>query len=115
MESDPLPKVTPYLLRRADSMCTRRLAEEVEGGSRSDDPVNRARLREVFLEAVRNLHSLGVPFEDAVGAATEVPARVLRLPATGRLGVGTPADIVVLSEELEIERVLVEGRARVVG
>ena len=68
-----------------------------------------------MIEAVRNLHSLGVPFEDAVGAATEVPARVLRLPASGRIGVGLPADVVVLSEELEIERVLVEGRARVVG
>ncbi|HEU5010231.1 MAG TPA: N-acetylglucosamine-6-phosphate deacetylase [Gaiellaceae bacterium] len=68
-----------------------------------------------MIEAVRNLHSHGVPFEDAVGEATEVPARVLRLPTTGRLGVGTPADIVILSEELEIERVLVEGRARVVG
>jgi N-acetylglucosamine-6-phosphate deacetylase len=68
-----------------------------------------------LIEAVRNLHSLGVPFEDAVGAATEVPARVLRLPASGRIGVGLPADVVVLTEELEIERVLVEGRARVVG
>jgi N-acetylglucosamine-6-phosphate deacetylase len=68
-----------------------------------------------LIEAVRNLHSLGVPFEDAVGAATEVPARVLRLPASGRIGVGLPADVLVLSEELEIVRVLVEGRARVVG
>lgn len=68
-----------------------------------------------MIEAVRNLHSLGVPLEDAIGAATEVPARVLRLPAVGRIGVGLPADIVVLSDELEIERVLVEGRARVVG
>ena len=68
-----------------------------------------------MIEAVRNLHSLGVPFEDCVGAATEVPARVLRLPAAGRLGIGAPADIVVLTEELEIERVLVEGRVRVVG
>ena len=57
MESVPLPKVTPYLLRRADTMCARRLAEEVTGGTRSDDPVNRARLREVFLEAVRNIHA----------------------------------------------------------
>lgn len=57
MESDPLPKVTPYLLRRGDTMCTRRLAEEVAGGTRSDDPVNRSRLREEFLEAVRNLHA----------------------------------------------------------
>ena len=68
-----------------------------------------------MIEAVRNLQSLGVPFADAIGAATEVPARVLRLPGTGRIGVGSLADIVVLSEELEIERVLVEGRARVVG
>jgi N-acetylglucosamine-6-phosphate deacetylase len=40
---------------------------------------------------------------------------VLRLPSTGRIGVGLPADVLVLSDELEIERVLVEGRARVVG
>jgi N-acetylglucosamine-6-phosphate deacetylase len=68
-----------------------------------------------MIDAVRNLHSLGVPLEDAVGAATDVPARVLRLPATGRIGMGLPADVVVLSDELEIERVLVEGRSRVVG
>jgi N-acetylglucosamine-6-phosphate deacetylase len=68
-----------------------------------------------LIDAVRNLHSLGVPFEDAVGAATEVPARVLRLPGSGRLAVGLPVDVVVLTDELEIERVLVEGRARVVG
>ena len=68
-----------------------------------------------MIEAVRNLHSLGVPLEDAIGAATEVPARVLRLPSAGRIGVGLPADVVVLTDELEIERVLVEGRARVVG
>jgi adenine deaminase len=40
---------------------------------------------------------------------------VLRLPSVGRLGIGAPADLVVVSDELEIERVLVEGRARVVG
>ncbi len=69
-----------------------------------------------MIEAVRNLHSLGVPFEDAIGAATEVPARVLRLPAlgpdrdraSGRRGRRS-------SDDLAIERVLVEGRARVVG
>jgi N-acetylglucosamine-6-phosphate deacetylase len=68
-----------------------------------------------MIDAVRNLHSLGVPLEDAVGAATEVPARVLRQPTVGRIGIGLPADVVVLSDELEVERVLVEGRARVVG
>jgi N-acetylglucosamine-6-phosphate deacetylase len=68
-----------------------------------------------MIEAVRNLHALGIPLEDAVGAATEVPARVLRLPASGRIAIGSPADVVVLDDELEIDRVLVEGRARVVG
>ena len=31
----------------------------------------------------------------------------------GRIAVGAPADLVVLSEELEIERVLVGGEAHV--
>jgi hypothetical protein len=57
VEPTALPKVTPYLLRRADALCERRLAEEVEGGTRSDDPVNRARMREAFLAAVRNVHA----------------------------------------------------------
>jgi N-acetylglucosamine-6-phosphate deacetylase len=68
-----------------------------------------------MIEAVRNLHALGVPLEEAIGAATEVPARVLRLPAAGRLAVGGPADVVVLTEDLEVERVLVDGRDRVVS
>jgi N-acetylglucosamine-6-phosphate deacetylase len=68
-----------------------------------------------MIEAVRNLHELGAPLADAVSAATEVPARVLRLPAVGRLAVGLPADVVVLSDELEIDRVLVDGRERVVS
>jgi len=68
-----------------------------------------------LIEAVRNLHALGASLEDAIGAATEVPARVLRNPAIGRVAVGLPADLVVLSDELEIERVLVDGRDRVVS
>jgi N-acetylglucosamine-6-phosphate deacetylase len=66
-----------------------------------------------MVEAVRNLCALGATVEDAVGAATDVPARVLRLPAVGRIGVGLPADVVVLTDELEVERVLVEGADRV--
>jgi N-acetylglucosamine-6-phosphate deacetylase len=68
-----------------------------------------------MIEAVRNLHALGASLESAVLAATEVPARVLRLPTAGRLAVGAPADVVVLTDELDIERVLVDGRDRVVG
>ncbi len=62
-----------------------------------------------MIEAVRNLHALGVALEDAVGAATTVPARVARRPDLGRLAVGGPADVVVLDDRLEIQRVLVAG------
>jgi N-acetylglucosamine-6-phosphate deacetylase len=66
-----------------------------------------------MIEAVRNLLDLGAPIEDAVEAATATPARVLGEPDLGRLDVGLPADIVVLDDCFEIERVLVGGEIRV--
>lgn len=66
-----------------------------------------------MIDAVRNLHALGASLEQAIDAATDVPARVLRLPTTGRLAAGLPADVVVINDELEVERVLVEGTDRV--
>jgi N-acetylglucosamine-6-phosphate deacetylase len=66
-----------------------------------------------MIEAVRNLHELGAPLEDAIAAATSTPARVLGDPDLGRLDVGLPADIVVLNDRVEIERVLVGGEVRV--
>jgi N-acetylglucosamine-6-phosphate deacetylase len=65
-----------------------------------------------LLDAVRNVHALGAPLEDAVAAATSIPASVLREPAVGTLGLGARADVVVLSDELEIERVLLDGEDR---
>jgi N-acetylglucosamine-6-phosphate deacetylase len=62
-----------------------------------------------MIDAVRNLHALGVALEDAVQAATSVPARVARRPDLGVLRVGGPADVVVLDDRLEIQRVLVAG------
>jgi N-acetylglucosamine-6-phosphate deacetylase len=67
-----------------------------------------------MIEAVRNLHALGASFEEAVAAATSVPGRLLGLTTAGVLEVGLPADLVVLTNELEIERVLVGGDALVV-
>jgi N-acetylglucosamine-6-phosphate deacetylase len=66
-----------------------------------------------MIEAVRNLHALGAPLEEAIAAATSTPARVLGEPDLGRLAVGLPADLVVLDDELEIERVLVAGTVHV--
>ena len=68
-----------------------------------------------MIDAVRNLHALGVPFELAVGAATEVPARLLGLDDVGVLEPGGPADIVILDDRLEIQNVLCAGAGEVVA
>ena len=68
-----------------------------------------------MVEAVRNLHALGVPLADALTAATALPARVIAEPAAGRLDVGLPADVVVLDDNLEIDRVLMGGEPLVVA
>jgi N-acetylglucosamine-6-phosphate deacetylase len=68
-----------------------------------------------MIEAVRNLHALGVPLEDALTAASGVPASVIAEPNAGRLDVGLAADVVVLDDSLEIERVVLGGEARVVA
>jgi len=68
-----------------------------------------------MLDAVRNLHALGIPFTEAVGAATEVPARIIGRTDLGVIEPGAPADIVVLDDRLEIVRVVCGGEARVVA
>jgi N-acetylglucosamine-6-phosphate deacetylase len=68
-----------------------------------------------MIDAVRNLHAIGVGLPDAIAAATSVPASVLGLPTLGRLERDLPADLVVLSDNLEIESVYVGGVARVVA
>ena len=57
-------------------------------------------------DAVANLHRLGVRLEDALTAATAVPAWIARMPRLGRLAVGQPADVIVLDDRLEVVRVL---------
>jgi N-acetylglucosamine-6-phosphate deacetylase len=60
-------------------------------------------------DAVANLHGLGVRLEDALTAATAVPAWIARTPRLGRLAVGEPADVLVLDDRLEVTRVLLAG------
>jgi N-acetylglucosamine-6-phosphate deacetylase len=67
-----------------------------------------------MLHAVRNLHALGVSLPAAVDAATAVPAGVVGARDVGRLEPGARADVVVLDDNLEIDRVLVGGEALVV-
>jgi N-acetylglucosamine-6-phosphate deacetylase len=66
-----------------------------------------------MIDAVRNVHGLGIPLEEALAAASEVPARIAGRPDLGRLAPGAPADVVVLDDNLEIVRVLVQGGDRV--
>ncbi len=68
-----------------------------------------------MIDAVRNLHALGVPFEEAVGAATEVPARLLGRSDVGVLEPGAAADVVMLDDRLEIQSVICAGRSDVVA
>jgi N-acetylglucosamine-6-phosphate deacetylase len=68
-----------------------------------------------MIDAVRNLHALGIPFEDAIGAATSVPARIVGRADLGVLELGGAADIVVLDDRLEIMNVLCAGENRVVA
>jgi N-acetylglucosamine-6-phosphate deacetylase len=68
-----------------------------------------------MIDAVRNLHTLGIPFEAAIGAATSVPARIIGRPDLGVLEPGGTADAVVLDDGLDIVRVVCGGEARVVA
>jgi N-acetylglucosamine-6-phosphate deacetylase len=62
-----------------------------------------------MIESVRNLVALGASVEAALAAATEVPARIAGRDDVGRLEPGAEADVVVLSDELELQRVLAAG------
>jgi N-acetylglucosamine-6-phosphate deacetylase len=66
-----------------------------------------------MIEAVRNVHALGAPLEQALTAASAVPARVLGSERVGRIERGVPADVVVLDDALEVVRVVVGGETRV--
>jgi len=60
-------------------------------------------------QAVRNLAGLGASIEDAVTAATSVPASLVGRSDLGSLAEGCPADIVVLDDSLTVQRTLVGG------
>jgi N-acetylglucosamine-6-phosphate deacetylase len=66
-----------------------------------------------MIDAVRNVHSLGIPLAEALTAASAVPAHIAGRPDLGRLAPGSPADVVVLDDNLEIARVLIGGVERV--
>ena len=68
-----------------------------------------------MIAAVRHVHGLGVPLEEALTAASATPAAIARRPDLGRLAPGARADVVVLSDELDVVRVLRAGAGGVSG
>ncbi len=65
-----------------------------------------------LIAGVRRLVALGAPLEEAVGAATAVPARLVPERPVGRLAPGLAADVCVLDDRLEVVRTLVAGEQR---
>jgi len=61
-------------------------------------------------QAVRNLVAVGIDPIAALSAVTVAPAAVLGRSDIGHLRPGARADVVVLSDDFQIERVLVDGR-----
>jgi N-acetylglucosamine-6-phosphate deacetylase len=62
-----------------------------------------------MLDAVRNLHALGVPLGGALRAATEAPARMAGRPDLGQIEPGARADLVVLDDSLGLDQVFLGG------
>jgi len=84
------------------------LALRVLGGERADSIPISSRDLNVRQVDWRQLQRWKIP-------ESLVPAGVLGLGDLGRLGIGRRADVVVLDDNLEIERVLVAGETRVAG
>ena len=65
-----------------------------------------------MIELVRTMvREVNVPLQEAVAMATENPARAIGLERKGRLIVGSDADLVVLSPQLEVMQTFVAGEA----
>ena len=62
-----------------------------------------------MIDAIRNLVALGASVEAALSAACALPAQIAGRPELGTLAPGSVADVVVLDDSLEIQRVLVRG------
>ena len=62
-----------------------------------------------MLESFRRLVSLGATIAEAAEATSSVAARISRRPELGTLRPGAAADVIVLSDRLELERVVVAG------
>ena len=82
-----------------------------------EDGVCKLRDRSAFAGSVATADRLievmvrkcGYSVEESVKMLTEVPAKIMRLPK-GRIEKGFDGDIVVMNEDLQVERVFVGGK-----
>ena len=64
-----------------------------------------------MIDLVRMMvHEVKIPLNEAIGMATENPARAIGLETKGRLVIGADADFVVLSPQLEVLETFSAGR-----
>jgi N-acetylglucosamine-6-phosphate deacetylase len=82
---------------------------EVSGGVSRTPDGSLAGATGTVPEAVRRLRRLGVPLAEAVDAGTRVPARIVGRPDVGVLEPGARADVVVLDDDLRVQRVVRAG------
>jgi N-acetylglucosamine-6-phosphate deacetylase len=62
-------------------------------------------------QGIRNLISLGISLRDAVKMATINPATLLSVEdRKGSIAIGKDADVVILNKNLEVDRVIIEGK-----
>jgi N-acetylglucosamine-6-phosphate deacetylase len=80
------------------------------GGAVRDDGGVLAGSALTMIDAVRNLHALGIALPAAVAAASRVPARLVRRADLGTLRPGATADVVVLDDGLTVRETFVGGR-----
>lgn len=64
-----------------------------------------------LMDGLRNAVSFGVPLEQAVMAATSTPAKAIGMEREiGCIRTGARADLLILDEHLELEKVIIGGR-----
>jgi beta-aspartyl-dipeptidase (metallo-type) len=71
------------------------------------------RIDTLFGEVRRAVRDHGVPLELALRVITSTPAAYLGLPSKGTIRVGADADLVLLTQDLEIDTVLAKGQIMV--
>ncbi|MBX6349896.1 MAG: beta-aspartyl-peptidase [Clostridia bacterium] len=114
-EAVPPEEALPLLLREGVDPARLTLSSDGNGSLPVFDAAGRVvevgvgSLR-VLWESLQKAVRAGLPLATALAFATRNPARILGLPRKGAIEPGADADLLVVSPELEIERVVVAGR-----